>query len=129
MNQYPPTRPLQNREPELKEAFKELFPPGVPPLLRWRLAIAGMNCLFLMFMGWSVSPYGFALGADQEKLRESIVDIRVNMLEQTLFSAKDSECTSTDPAAKRFFQLRVLALGREYFGLTKTTMDIPPCRN
>jgi hypothetical protein len=112
----------------MKELLKELFPPDIPPIARWRLMVFGCCIYAVMFGVWAVSPYGFAWAGDQEMLEVKVKDINVNLLEQSLFDAKESECASTTVEARRFFSRRVIALSREYQQLAKVQIGIPPCR-
>lgn len=112
----------------MKELLKELFPPDIPPIARWRLAVFGCCVYTVMFGFWSVSPYGFAWAGDQEALETKVDDIEIILLEQNLFDAKESECASTTVEARRFFSRRVAALSREYQRLAKVQIGIPPCR-
>lgn len=123
----------------MKEAIKELFPPDVPPVMRWRLAMFGFCVLVIFHIIWAcgwLEPLGiggFAKAADLEKrvsaVERDTKDIKIQLIEQSIFDAKESECTATDERAKRFFSQRVIALSREYFSLSGQSIDIPPCRN
>lgn len=123
----------------MKDAIKELFPPGVPPLLKWRLAVFAMTVLFLFHIAWAcgwLSSFGFGTGfatAAELDLRatrveDNVKDIKLSLIEQGIFDAKESECTATDPQARRFFASRVQNLSREYQTLARVVFNIPPCR-
>lgn len=116
----------------MKDAIKELFPPddhGKPlsPLTRWRIAVFATCVGFLIFMTWALSPYGFALADDVQKIRTNVDNVRLIQTEQQIYDAKQSECASTDPGARRFFANRVMQLAREYRELAQASVDIPPC--
>lgn len=113
----------------MREALKELLPPDVPPVLRWRLVVAAVCAGMILFMVWAVSPWGFASASDMNNIRGDINDVKISQLEQALFAAKDSECTSPDPVARSFFRTRVLTLSREYFRITGISANIPPCKD
>jgi hypothetical protein len=122
----------------VKDALKELFPPEVPPVLKWRLAVFAVVVLFLFHVAWACGwlegvgmGTGFASAAELDR-RVSVVegnvkDIKLSLIEQSIFDAKESECTATDPRAKRFFALRVQTLSREYQILADVIFNIPPC--
>lgn len=113
----------------LKEAVKELFPPEVPPLMRWRLAVFAYGVVGILTALWAVSPYGFAYASDLNAIKNDVNDIKTTLLEQSIFAAKESECTAVDDSARRFFQQRVLSLGRDYYRLTGIPVTVPPCRS
>lgn len=113
----------------MREVLKELLPPDVPPVVRWRLAVACVCAGMLFFMGWAISPWGFARAGDMNNIQSDINDVKISQLEQALFSAKDSECTSPDPVARSFFRQRVLSLSRDYFRITGISANIPPCKD
>lgn len=130
----------------MKDAIKEIFPPDVPPIVRWRLAIFAMVLLFLFHVAWACGwletigvGSGFAKASENEArfssvtqemvaVKRDVKDIKVQLLEQGIFDAKESECTATDATARRFFASRVQSLSREYQTLTSLVFNIPPCR-
>lgn len=126
--------------------LKELIPPDEPPVQRWRFMVAGAIILIFLILGGSYGLFskfgwvGFAWASqiderlkpvvdDVKNLKGSVKEIRLQQIEQSIFDAKDSECTATSPSARRFFSQRVLSLSREYFSLAGTDIDIPPCRS
>lgn len=117
----------------MKDAIRELLPPdddGRPlsALTRWRIAVFAVCATLIVFMTWALSPYGFALADDVQTIRSNVDNVRLTQIEQQLYDAKESECASTDNAARRFFANRVMQLGREYRQLARGEVDIPPCR-
>lgn len=144
MRKYPTTVPL--KEAPTMSGLKELLPPDVPPVQRWRLAVAGTIVLLFLIVGGSYGVFskfgwmGFARASEidekikpvvekVDRLEGSVKELRLQQIEDGIFSAKESECTASDPVARRFFSARVLSLSREYFSLSGTSINIPPCRN
>lgn len=130
----------------MNEMLKELFPPDVPPVLRWRLAIFAFSVLVVFHIVWAcgwlefLGISGFAKASDLEQrvtkvtqevagVKQGVNEIKIQLLEQSIFDAKERECTAGDVAARRFFASRVLSLSREYYALAGSTINIPPCRN
>lgn len=116
----------------MKDVIQELIPPDLPPVARWRIAVFIMCSVSLLFMAWSVSPWGFVLAEDFNKVTVTVKEVRLAQIEQYLFDAKESECEATASGsldARRFFSKRVLTLNREYSMMTGIQMDIPPCQN
>lgn len=111
----------------MKDAIKEIFPPDVPPLVRWRLAIFSTCCSMLVFMSWALSPWGFALAQEMNKMRDNVDEMRLSQIEQQVYDVKQMECVSTDLVTERFFANRVMELNRKYRALTRTDVRIPPC--
>src|SRR5688572_13795528 len=111
----------------MKDAIELLFPPDVPPILRWRLVVFAVCTSMLLFMSWALSPWGFALAESVEDLQNNVDDMRLSQIEQQMYDVKQSECLSTDHTARRFFGNRVLELARRYRQLAKEKVDIPPC--
>lgn len=123
----------------MKDAIKELFPPEVPPVLKWRLAMFAVCVLFLFHIAWACGwlgnlgiGAGFATASELDSrataVEENVKDIKLTLIEQGIFDAKESECTATDPQARRFFASRVQTLSREYQILSRVIFNIPPCR-
>ena len=116
----------------MKELIQELVPPDLPPVARWRIAVFLVCSVCILFMAWSISPWGFVLAEDFQKVTSTVKEVRVAQVEQYLFDAKESECSSIASGSNRareFFSRRILTLNREYFILTGIPMDIPPCQN
>jgi len=113
----------------MKEALSQLFPPDVPPVTRWRLAMAAGLAGCIGFIGWAISPAGFALAGDMKDLQQDVTDIKISIVEQQLYDAKETECTSTSSVSASYFAKRVLQLQREFHRLAGFSIDIPPCKN
>lgn len=116
----------------MKEVIRELLPPddqGRPLslLTRWRIVVFGVLVGKLLFVAWALSPYGFALAGDFMALKGDVNDMRLGQIEQQIYDAKQSECVSTDPGARRFFASRVMDLVREYRELALVEIRVPPC--
>jgi hypothetical protein len=111
----------------MKDVLKEIIPPDLGPIARWRLAIFICSSVSILFMCWAVSPIGFALAEDVEKTNSMVKEVRLAQMEQYLFDAKETECSSDNAEARRFFAKRVLTLSREYSTMAGMKMDIPPC--
>jgi hypothetical protein len=124
----------------VKDALKELFPPGVPPVLKWRLAMFAAVVLFLFHVAWACGwleslglGTGFASASELDRrvsvVETNVKDIKLSLIEQSIFDAKESECTASDLQARRFFASRVQTLSREYYALSGFVFSIPPCRS
>ncbi len=126
-------RTVRLREgPTVKDAIRELLPPAddgrpLSPLTRWRIAVFAVCVGFMCFMAWALSPYGFALADDVQKIRTNVDDMRLSQIEQQVYDAKQSECASTDAGSRRFFSSRVMELVRKYRDLADGEVSIPPC--
>lgn len=123
----------------MKDALKELFPPGVPPIVKWRLAVFAVVVLFFFHIAWACGwldhlgfGSGFASATELDRrvgaVETNVKDIKLSLIEQSIFDAKESECTATDPQARKFFSSRVQTLSREYQALSGFVFSIPPCR-
>jgi hypothetical protein len=113
----------------MKDAIKELFPPDVPPVTRWRIAIFSVCASMWLFMCWALSPYGFALASDMNRLKGNVDEMQLTQIEQSIYSLKEWECSSTDKGAERFFSGKIAELNRRYQLLVGAKVDIPPCRS
>lgn len=116
----------------MKDAIKELLPPAddgrpLSPLTRWRIAVFAVCVSFLLFMVWALSPYGFALAEDVQRIRTNVDDMRLAQIEQQVYDAKQSECVAADRETRRFFTSRVMELARKYRLLAQGEINIPPC--
>jgi hypothetical protein len=63
------------------------------------------------------------------EVRQLVNDVKMTMMEQSAIELKDNECTSTNPAARAFFQRQMQQLIREYSALAKVPLQIPPCKD
>lgn len=130
----------------MKETIQALLPPEDDPVKRWRIVVfcVIVGLLFMTAGSYGSFTYfgwvGFARASEvDEKLKPvikkvdrlevSVKEIRLQQIEESLFSAKESECKATDTEAKRFFSSRVLQLSREYYDLAQQQVIIPPCSN
>jgi hypothetical protein len=119
-----------------KTLLDQLLPPDIPPLQKWRIAVFAAIMMMIGHVAWAcgwLEPMGlgsgFAKAVDLKTLKGSYREIKIQLLEQGIFNAKESECTSSDSGARRFFQSRVQELNREYYELVNVPFNIPPCRN
>ena len=117
----------------MKDAIRELLPPGdngrpLSPLTRWRIAVFITCSSFIIFISWALSPYGFALAGDMDRLRSNVDEMRLSQIEQQVYDIKQSECGSADDAVRRFFDNRIKELTRKYRELSGgASVDVPPC--
>lgn len=129
----------------MTDVIKSLLPPEDDPVKRWRLVVAA--CIVMLGLavasGFGAFEWlglaGFARASDLNSrvsdvtkelagVKRDVKGIKLQLLEQSLFNAKESECNSTDPNARRFFSQRVLELQREYYEVSEgRDMPIPPC--
>lgn len=126
----------------VREILQELFPPGTSRIARWRLAVFGALSFVFFHVAWAcgfLTQFGLigfakaeeitAVTHNVESLSAALDEVKIQLLEQSIFEAKDSECTATDSRSVRFFQERVIEKAREYRKISGIDFDIPPCRN
>lgn len=130
----------------MNEVIKSLLPPEDSPVKRWRQAIAATVIMLVLAVAAGFGMFswlgfgGFARASDLEErvnkvtadvagVKQGVDEIKIQLLEQSVFDAKERECSSTDAAARQFFSKRVLSLSREYQLLAAASIIIPPCRN
>jgi hypothetical protein len=89
----------------VRDALKELFPPGVPPLLKWRLAMFAFVVLtsahIFWACGWIPGVGGFALASDMDQqqqtiaaLEKSITTLALNGLRVQLRETRRLQCAA-----------------------------------
>lgn len=129
----------------MSDVIKSLLPPENDPVKRWRLVVAASVIVlglavvagFGAFSG--VGFGGFARASDLDArvsetskelagVKRDVKGVKLQLLEQSVFDAKESECRSTDLNSRRFFSQRVLELARVYYEVSEgMALGIPPC--
>lgn len=128
----------------MKDAMKELFPPEVPPVVKWRFAHFIAAIVFLVFMLWALGAFlifgfpGFARASDLEEkvetvstqiasVNQEIKALKTDQLEQRIYDTERLRCSATTSESRRFYQGQVNKMMREYFNLTGIALDLPIC--
>lgn len=130
---------IQLETPVIKEAVKELLPPGMPKALRWRLSIFAVCLLFLFHIlyacGWLARfgfGEGFATAADFKSLSQEVKDIKVDLLEQRIYEAQKLRCESQKSqnyVALQFYINQVNKMHREYaIAMKGVLLQVPTCQ-
>lgn len=105
----------------MRDAIKELFPPGIPAIHRWRLVIAGVCAVALAHaaLAFGLIGDGFARNSD-------VADIKRELLEQQLFDSRLKQC-QLPIEQRRFYTPRIQDLMRRYREATGVEYRLPPC--
>ena len=118
----------------VKDAIKEIFPPDVPPVTRWRLAMFLAMVGFLFHVLWACSLLpgfsGFALAADFEQMNKDVTQIRLQLLTNQIFETRIRQCqaiTTDNYDARRFWTEKLIELQRQHILLTGQTYPMPAC--
>lgn len=123
----------------MKDALKEIFPPDVPPVVRWRLAMFAAALGFIFHIAWAcgllepMGLQGFARASSVEQVTAEVdgvkgrlASIQTDLLEQRLFDARLKQCTAETSDARQFYARQVESLYRELYRLNPATR-IPDC--
>lgn len=119
----------------LRDVAKEIFPPGVPAILRWRLAMFAVVMLMLFHIAWACGwlAYaglgdGFAHAAEVNKVQGDISTLRESILEQQLFDMHIKRCASPDGSEIRtYLAEKIQTKQKEYRRITGAIYDLPGC--
>jgi hypothetical protein len=123
----------------LKSVLSSLFPPGVPAVARWRLAMFAAVLMLLVHVAWACGWLsrlglgdGFAYASDVVKVRDDVSSVKVELLEQQIWDTRVRQCElvnkeGNDSAASAYGQ-RVTQLLSKYQALTGRTYPVLSCR-
>lgn len=117
----------------MKEIVRLLFPPGVPVVTQWRLALfaavvilyahVAIACGFANRFGIP----GFAVSSDVAHLRSDVTMLRTENLEQQLFDTRVRQCGAASTEPRRFYLEKFQELLRRYKEQTGGDYRAPQC--
>lgn len=129
----------------MKDLLRELLPPGLPPLVRWRVLLF-ISIVWLSVMAWGgygalqwVGFPGFAMSSElhaqvqsitqeMSSMKAEVTGIKTGLLEQRIYDAQRLYCSTNTPEARRFYAGQVASMHREYFVVTGVSINIPTCK-
>jgi hypothetical protein len=117
----------------MKEVLKELIPPDVPVITRYRIAISStlLGLLWITAAAWGIFAAlgipGFAYASDVIKLRADVNSIKLDLLEERIYNAKRLWCATGTMESKRFYQQQITSMHRDYYQQTGIAINIPTC--
>ena len=120
----------------LKTALASLFPPGVPAVARWRLAMFAAIVLLFAHVAWACGwlkwlgiGEGFAYAGEVVKVRDDVSSLKVELIEQQIWETRVRQCEAVrggyDMTA---YGQRVTQLLAKYQALTNRTFPLLSCR-
>lgn len=115
--------------------MKELFPPDVPPIARWRLAHFALGVIMTVFMMWALGLFaaigfpGFAKAADIQSVQRDVKEINLSLLEQRIYEAQRLQCSASNAEAQKFYDGQVKKMHREYREASGILLPVPDCRH
>jgi hypothetical protein len=116
----------------IKEVVKEIFPPEVPAVIRWRLVVFAVCLAFALHILWARGMIpgvsGFAYASDVAKLRASVETILKMQLEDRLRNLQSEKCRADSEALKRVIQIEIDRLQHEHKQLDGTIYTLTRCR-
>jgi hypothetical protein len=124
---------LQPKASLMKELIRVLFPPGVPAVTQWRLAMfAAVLALYVHVgiacgYGGRFGVPGFAAASDVVRLRQDVTAIRTENIEQQLFDTRVHQCAAQTTEPRRFYLERFQELLRRYKESTGSEYRAPEC--
>lgn len=88
----------------MKQVLQEMFPPGVPAVVRWRLMMCAVCMGFLAHIGLACGYFpgfsGFALAADVSALDDKVNTILVLSIETRLRELVQEQCHASTPSLR-----------------------------
>lgn len=118
----------------MKEAISALFPPGVPALVRWRLAVFAVLVVMIGHVIWACGWLdrfgvggGFAYAADMIRVSDDVSSIKVELIEQKLFDTRVRQCSAQSREPRIFYSEKLQELMRRYRELTESDYNPPQC--
>lgn len=121
----------------IRDAVKELLPPDMSAVARWRLAMFAMSVLTLAHIGYACGWFafiglgaGFAKAEDVVTVQASFRTIQLDLLEQRIHEAQRLRCEANKAGSyvsRNYYASQVSRMHREYFDIAKFLLDIPTC--
>lgn len=119
----------------MKEMLKELAPPDLPALTRYRLVISGTVLGLLVSAGASWGLFGlfgipgFAYASDVDDLKLDVGSIKIDLLEERMYTARRLWCGTKTQESRQFYNRQISAMHRQYFKWTGgISVDLPTCK-
>lgn len=129
----------------MKDVIKELFPPGLPPVAKWRMMHFILGVVMITFMLWTLGAFamagfpGFVRADDAQgkgekvnsqlaMLSQEVKNIKIDQLEQRIYDIRRLQCTANSSDSTRFYTEQITKMHRAYFELTGITLNLPECR-
>lgn len=115
----------------IREVVGELFPPGVPQLVRWRLAMFAF-CVFVTFhIAWACGLLpgfsGFAAEAQVKAVEDKVDTILKLQIEARLRDLKSEKCRAASEPLKRLLQAEIDNLQHQHKKLDGLVYVLPNC--
>lgn len=117
----------------MKDLLKELVPPELPVVARYRLAISGavLGLMISAGAGWGLFATfgipGFAYASDLNNLKSDVRSIKMDLLEERIYNAQRLWCSTETQESKRFYSQQISTMHRQYYAETGITISIPTC--
>ena len=119
----------------LKDVAKELFPPDVPAIVKWRLMMSAVSMVMLFHVAWACGwmayaglGSGFAYAADVQSMQKTLNSLRTTALEQNMFDMHLKRCAADEGSEiRRFLTEKIESLQREYRELQSANYALPRC--
>jgi hypothetical protein len=118
----------------VKEALRELIPPGIPPVARWRLMMFAAMVAVAVHITWACGLLpglpGFAMAADVSQIGRDVTNLREQILTGQIFETRIRQCKAVfegNSDAKHFWSEKLGELQLEYVRLTGQPYPIPQC--
>lgn len=113
----------------VKDIAAELFPPGLPRLVRWRLAMFASLMFIYGVLFWMHATH--AKAADVSEIAKSVSEIKATLLSKEIVDARIRQCAAINAGdtrgSARFWQERLQDLTDQYFKVTKREYPVPSC--
>ena len=118
----------------LKELGTILFPPDVPAVIKWRLAVFATIIVIVAHAMWGHGWLsgiglgdGYAYADSLKSVRADVSQIQAALTEQRIFDLRIRQCEADTQEQKRFYTQRVQELMNEYRAITGTEYRLPAC--
>lgn len=121
----------------MRDVVELIFPPGIPAIARWRLAMAACMGMLFLHAGWASGLMtrlgigsGFAVADDLKEIGDQVGDIKLQLLEQDIFNARLHQCTAVKESnreARQYWTQRLAELLQDYIKRTGVQYQLPTC--
>lgn len=118
----------------MKELLKELAPPNLPAVARYRLAVFGtlLGLITSAAASWGLFAAfgipGFAYASDLNNLKSDVKSIKMDLLEERIYNAQRLWCGTQTRESKQFYARQISTMHRQYYEQTGgIALQIPTC--
>ena len=116
----------------VKDFVQAIFPPDIPPIAKWRLAMAALMALMIMhtagsygYLPWTA---GFASVQSVQQIDDRVRELQASLLAKDIVDTRVAQCKAlAEREEPRYWTDRLRSLNERYRELTGYPYEVPNC--